>query len=65
MHLQVHVIPRYRGDMNDPCGGVRHVIPAKGNYLAGAGGAPRGEADPAFVEKLLFVAVTSANPRVS
>ncbi|SEM09585.1 Diadenosine tetraphosphate (Ap4A) hydrolase [Stigmatella aurantiaca] len=34
-HLHVHVIPRYRGDMEDPRGGVRHVIPAKGNYLLG------------------------------
>ena len=33
MHLHVHVIPRYRGDMPDPRGGVRHVIPEKGNYL--------------------------------
>jgi superfamily II DNA or RNA helicase/diadenosine tetraphosphate (Ap4A) HIT family hydrolase/HKD family nuclease len=32
-HLHVHVIPRYRGDMPDPRGGVRHVIPGKGNYL--------------------------------
>ncbi len=31
-HLHVHVIPRYRGDMEDPRGGVRHVIPWKGNY---------------------------------
>lgn len=33
-HLHVHVIPRYRGDVPDPRGGVRGVIPAKGNYLA-------------------------------
>ncbi|MCB9742235.1 MAG: DEAD/DEAH box helicase family protein [Alphaproteobacteria bacterium] len=33
MHLHVHVIPRYHGDMADPRGGVRHVIPEKGNYL--------------------------------
>lgn len=33
MHLHVHVIPRHHGDMEDPRGGVRHVIPAKGNYL--------------------------------
>jgi len=32
-HLHIHVIPRYLGDMSDPRGGVRHVIPAKGNYL--------------------------------
>ena len=28
----VHLIPRRKGDMEDPSGGVRHVIPAKGNY---------------------------------
>ena len=33
-HVHVHVIPRYAGDMADPRGGVRHVIPEKGNYLA-------------------------------
>ena len=32
-HLHIHVIPRYRGDVPDPRGGVRHVIPGKGNYL--------------------------------
>ena len=32
-HAHVHVIPRYTGDMADPRGGVRHVIPAMGNYL--------------------------------
>jgi superfamily II DNA or RNA helicase/HKD family nuclease len=32
MHLHVHVIPRHEGDMDDPRGGVRHVIPWKGNY---------------------------------
>jgi diadenosine tetraphosphate (Ap4A) HIT family hydrolase/HKD family nuclease len=36
-HVHVHVIPRYAGDMPDPRGGVRHVIPEKGNYLAGLG----------------------------
>ena len=34
-HLHVHVIPRFTGDMTDPRGGVRHVIPGKGNYLTG------------------------------
>ena len=33
LHVHVHVIPRYAGDMDDPRGGVRHVIPEKGNYL--------------------------------
>ena len=36
-HVHVHVIPRYAGDMGDPRGGVRHVIPEKGNYLAEKG----------------------------
>ena len=32
MHLHVHVIPRYAGDMADPRGGVRGVIPEKRRY---------------------------------
>ncbi len=32
-HLHLHLIPRREGDTSDPRGGVRHVIPEKGNYL--------------------------------
>ena len=32
-HLHIHVIPRYTGDLPDPRGGVRNVIPSKGNYF--------------------------------
>src|SRR5262249_53114717 len=32
MHLHVHLIPRYQGDMEDPKGGVRGVIPSKQKY---------------------------------
>ncbi|MBF0496223.1 MAG: HIT family protein [Deltaproteobacteria bacterium] len=35
MHLHVHLIPRYQGDMEDPTGGVRGVIPAKQKYPTG------------------------------
>lgn len=35
-HLHLHVIPRRHGDVAEPRGGVRHVIPGKGNYLAGS-----------------------------
>ena len=31
-HAHIHVIPRYKGDVADPRGGVRHVIPLKANY---------------------------------
>ena len=31
-HMHLHVIPRYAGDVDDPSGGVRFVIPARGNY---------------------------------
>jgi diadenosine tetraphosphate (Ap4A) HIT family hydrolase len=31
-HLHVHVIPRFKGDVDDPTGGVRLVVPDKGNY---------------------------------
>ena len=45
-HLHVHVIPRFKGDVADPRGGVRHVIPAKANYLAGADEALRTRETP-------------------
>lgn len=32
MHLHVHLIPRYKGDVENPRGGVRGVIPEKQNY---------------------------------
>ena len=32
MWPHVHLIPRRTGDVEDPKGGVRHVIPCKGNY---------------------------------
>ena len=31
-HLHIHIIPRYTGDMTDPEGGVRGVIPEKQKY---------------------------------
>jgi diadenosine tetraphosphate (Ap4A) HIT family hydrolase len=31
-HLHIHLIPRYLGDMENPRGGVRNIIPGKGNY---------------------------------
>jgi superfamily II DNA or RNA helicase/diadenosine tetraphosphate (Ap4A) HIT family hydrolase len=32
-HFHLHVIPRRSGDVEDPRGGIRHVIPTKANYL--------------------------------
>jgi len=31
-HLHFHLIPRFKGDVKNPTGGIRSVIPAKGNY---------------------------------
>ena len=31
-HAHIHIIPRYTGDVENPRGGVRHIIPGKGNY---------------------------------
>jgi diadenosine tetraphosphate (Ap4A) HIT family hydrolase len=31
-HLHVHLIPRYEGDVDDPTGGVRGVIPGMSRY---------------------------------
>ncbi len=32
MHFHCHLIPRYIGDVKNPRGGIRHVIPHKANY---------------------------------
>lgn len=31
-HVHIHVIPRYKGDVENPQGGVRHVIPKHAHY---------------------------------
>jgi diadenosine tetraphosphate (Ap4A) HIT family hydrolase len=31
-HYHVHLVPRRKGDVEDPTGGVRHVLPGKGDY---------------------------------
>ncbi|PJE81674.1 HIT family protein [Candidatus Pacearchaeota archaeon CG10_big_fil_rev_8_21_14_0_10_32_42] len=31
-HLHWHIIPRYKGDVSNPRGGVRHIIPESGFY---------------------------------
>jgi diadenosine tetraphosphate (Ap4A) HIT family hydrolase len=33
-HLHIHLIPRYKGDQEDPRGGVRWIIPRKAKYWA-------------------------------
>jgi len=32
MHLHVHLIPRYKGDTEDPRGGVRWIFPEKAKF---------------------------------
>jgi len=32
LHVHIHIIPRYEGDVENPQGGVRHVIPKKAHY---------------------------------
>ncbi|MBZ0238019.1 MAG: hypothetical protein K8M05_37245 [Deltaproteobacteria bacterium] len=32
MHLHIHVIPRRLGDVPDPRGGIRWVIPQRARY---------------------------------
>ena len=34
-HVHMHLIPRREGDVENPQGGVRHVIPDKGHYDRG------------------------------
>lgn len=37
-HLHIHLIPRYRGDCDNPRGGVRGVIPSRQSYPQDGGG---------------------------
>lgn len=34
----IHLIPRRKGDVEDPVGGVRHTIPGRGNYRTAPAG---------------------------
>ncbi|HKJ84594.1 MAG TPA: DUF3427 domain-containing protein [Spirochaetia bacterium] len=52
-HLHLHLIPRFTGDMEDPTGGVRGVIPQRQNYQkldlnsrSGSGDTATGEVVP-------------------
>ena len=31
-HAHIHIIPRYEGDVDNPRGGIRNIIPGKGDY---------------------------------
>jgi len=61
-HFHLHVIPRYSGDVADPRGGVRHVIPSKANYLSKESGSKldqqrlvRGAEDPLLPHLILHM----------
>ncbi len=36
-HVHMHLIPRYQGDVQDPRGGVRWLLPHKADYWSGKG----------------------------
>lgn len=69
-HLALHVIPRHRDDLDDPRGGVRYVIPSRGNpwHERGPGLVFGGAEDPflpvvrAYLARATDVAVVT--PRV-
>lgn len=52
-HLHLHLIPRYDGDVADPRGGVRHAIPARGNWET-LGAEPSAGYDTTDAEVRLF-----------
>tara|TARA_B100001093_G_C26785177_1_gene996336 strand:+ start:225 stop:584 length:360 start_codon:yes stop_codon:yes gene_type:complete len=31
-HAHIHIIPRYKGDIDNPKGGLRNIFPGKGEY---------------------------------
>ncbi len=52
MHLHVHVIPRHLGDVPNPRGGVRGVIPGKADYVVERTTTPASEATAEYVAKI-------------
>ena len=32
-HAHIHIIPRYKGDLKDPRGGVRNILPDNSGYI--------------------------------
>ena len=32
-HAHLHIIPRYNGDLSDPRGGIRNILPDDSGYL--------------------------------
>jgi len=45
-HLHVHLIPRYNGDVENPRGGVRNIIPEKADYT--------GDVEERFPERKVY-----------
>ncbi|MBI4130935.1 MAG: HIT family protein [Nitrosarchaeum sp.] len=41
MHCHIHIIPRRKGDVIEPQGGIRNIIPGKGNYRIIEGNLPK------------------------
>jgi ATP adenylyltransferase len=31
-HSHIHIIPRKKGDVANPCGGIRNIIPDRSSY---------------------------------
>lgn len=32
-HAHIHIIPRYKGDLKDPRGGIRNILPDNSGYI--------------------------------
>lgn len=63
-HLHMHVIPRLIGDVADPRGGIRHVVPARARYW-GADARARslvtgGSADPLLPDLKFHLSMSKA-----
>ena len=58
-HVHMHLIPRYKGDVHNPKGGVRGVIPGKQSYYA----LPKKERIPAVIKTQYMKSYTFKDKR--
>lgn len=48
-HVHIHLIPRYRGDVPNPRGGIRNIFPSKADYI------PEIQNNPEYKDNIKYI----------